>query len=83
MQLLTAAMALYISVVRGISQDDNTTVASDATTSKTSLPRVHVVTEADVSSNTYTIADVVMPLPGLSVEYPQHAAGTSSYHFPP
>lgn len=35
--------------------------------------RVHVVTQQDVDARKYTMADVVLPLPGFAVAYPQHA----------
>lgn len=31
---------------------------------------VHVLTDEDVASGKYTIADIIMPLPGFTVEYP-------------
>lgn len=37
------------------------------------LAAVHVVTAADVAAGTYGIADVVLPLPGSRVRYPDHS----------
>ena len=35
--------------------------------------RVHVVTQQDLDANKYSITDVVLPLPGFAVVYPQNA----------
>ena len=36
------------------------------------LAAVHVVTAAEAAAGTFSIEDVVLPLPGAKVEYPQH-----------
>lgn len=38
-------------------------------------PEVHALTEADIAAGTYSIEDVVMPLPGCEVKYPAHECG--------
>ncbi len=35
---------------------------------------VHVVTESEAASGVYSMRDVVLPLPGWQIEYPQHAS---------
>ncbi len=37
--------------------------------------QVHVVTEEEAAAGTYTIEDVVLPIPGYRVQYPQHSTG--------
>jgi len=37
--------------------------------------RVKIVTEEDVHANTYQIEQVVLPLPGYSIQYPTHKIG--------
>ncbi len=39
------------------------------------LAAVHVVTEAEAARGTYSIHDVVLPLPGSRVQYPRHETG--------
>ena len=39
------------------------------------FPAVHVVTEEEAASGAYDINDVVMPLPGVFVQWPQHKVG--------
>ena len=36
------------------------------------LPKVHVITQQDIDSSTYTVYDVVMPLPGSASTYPDN-----------
>lgn len=43
------------------------------------LAAVHVVTAEEAAAGTYSITDVVLPLPGGQVQYPQHAAGWELY----
>ena len=38
-------------------------------------PRVKALTAEDIASGKYTIFDVVLPMPGYSVVYPEHACG--------
>lgn len=38
-----------------------------------SVGSVHVVTEAEAEAGTFSMDDVVLPLPGNSVQYPRHA----------
>lgn len=47
---------------------------------RASLPEPHVVTEDDIIANTYGFEDVVMPLPGSSVMYPQNSC--AAYYDP-
>eukprot|EP00955_Chlamydomonas_euryale_P092378 364702-Chlamydomonas_euryale.AAC.6 len=44
-------------------------------TSASRLAAVHLVTEGDVAAKRFQMADVVLPLPGSKVRYPQHATG--------
>lgn len=37
------------------------------------LAAVHTVTAADLAAGTYGIADVVLPLPGSRIRYPEHS----------
>mmetsp|Transcript_6179 Transcript_6179/g.22735 ORF Transcript_6179/g.22735 Transcript_6179/m.22735 type:complete len:702 (+) Transcript_6179:121-2226(+) len=46
-----------------------------STTGLTDGPTVHVVTEADSATNKYSIEDVVLPLPGSAIRYPQNDVG--------
>lgn len=41
--------------------------------------KVKSLTEEDIASGKYTMADVVMPLPGYDVSYPEHAVGKLAY----
>lgn len=43
------------------------------------LAAVHTVTAADVAAGTYGIADVVLPLPGSRIRYPEHSTAQVSY----
>eukprot|EP00879_Flechtneria_rotunda_P004747 GHRR01005016.1.p1 GENE.GHRR01005016.1~~GHRR01005016.1.p1 ORF type:complete len:819 (+),score=345.29 GHRR01005016.1:316-2772(+) len=43
------------------------------------LRSVHLVTADEVDSGRFSITDVVLPLPGSQVQYPQHAAGWELY----
>ena len=43
------------------------------------LGAVHVVTEAEGTAGGYSIRDVVLPLPGSKVQYPEHEAGGELY----
>jgi tRNA pseudouridine13 synthase len=43
------------------------------------LSRVHLVTEAEAAAGRFSIRDVVLPLPGGRVQYPQHEAGWQLY----
>ena len=42
------------------------------------LAAVHMVTEEEASSSTYSIEDVVMPLPGSQVQYPGYPPSSES-----
>jgi hypothetical protein len=42
-------------------------------------PRVRVLSAADVSSGKYTMFDVVLPVPGYSTVFPEHACGKALY----
>lgn len=46
-----------------------------ATSAAQRLFRVKLVTEEDVAVGRYSIFDVVLPLPGTEVQYPQHETG--------
>jgi tRNA(Glu) U13 pseudouridine synthase TruD len=43
------------------------------------LAAVHVVTAEEAAQGKYSMADVVLPMPGGQVQYPQHAAGWEFY----
>jgi tRNA(Glu) U13 pseudouridine synthase TruD len=43
------------------------------------LGAIHVVTEAEAVAGVYSIRDVVLPLPGSKVQYPEHEAGGELY----
>jgi hypothetical protein len=43
------------------------------------LRPVHTVTAADVAAGTYSVFDVVLPLPAKLVTYPAHKTGTNTY----
>jgi tRNA(Glu) U13 pseudouridine synthase TruD len=43
------------------------------------LAAVHVVTAEEAAQGKYRTADVVLPMPGGQVQYPQHAAGWEFY----
>ena len=45
----------------------------DEPASKARLADIHVVTEEDLANGTYTIEDVVLPLPGSQIKYPAHS----------
>ena len=45
----------------------------DEPASKARLADVHVVTKEDIAKSTYTIEDVVLPLPGSQIKYPAHS----------
>lgn len=45
----------------------------DEPASKSRLADVHVATEEDISNGTYSIEDVVLPLPGTQIKYPAHS----------
>lgn len=55
--------------------DEDTSAASAAAR----LSSVHTVTEADAAEGRFSMQDVVLPLPGSRVLYPQHAAGWQFY----
>jgi tRNA pseudouridine13 synthase len=40
-----------------------------------SSQEVHLITEQDIAESKYTIFDVIMPLPGFDVEYPEGKIG--------
>jgi tRNA pseudouridine13 synthase len=42
-------------------------------------PIVHIVTADEAAQGRFSIFDVVLPLPGASVEYPRHAVGRDAY----
>ena len=44
----------------------------DEPASKARLANVHLVDEEDLSKGTYSIEDVVLPLPGSQMKYPNH-----------
>ena len=44
----------------------------DEPASKARLANVHLVDEEDLSKGTYSIEDVVLPLPGSQMKYPSH-----------
>jgi hypothetical protein len=41
--------------------------------SKARLADVHITTDEDISKGTYSIEDVVLPLPGSQIKYPTHS----------
>jgi tRNA pseudouridine13 synthase len=43
------------------------------------LPVPHVVTAEDVQAGRFKLTDVVMPLPGVHVQYPLHSVGEERY----
>ena len=43
-----------------------------------SLPAVRVLSDADIAAGTHGIEDVVLPLPGFAVVFPQHAVGAAA-----
>jgi tRNA(Glu) U13 pseudouridine synthase TruD len=43
------------------------------------LSSVHIVMEAEAAAGKFSIRDVVLPLPGSRVQYPQHEAGWQLY----
>ena len=61
----------------------STSTSSDsgpaASSSGYSPVKVKRLTAADVAAGTYTMYDVVMPLPGASSDYPSHAVGREMY----
>lgn len=48
-------------------------------TARSRMDRVAVVTPDDVAKGCYTIDDVVLPLPGSDVQYPEWPPGTVSF----
>ncbi|KAF6264278.1 pseudouridine synthase [Scenedesmus sp. NREL 46B-D3] len=53
--------------------------AAGAASAAARLSSVHVVTEAEAAAGKFSIRDVVLPLPGGRVQYPQHEAGRQLY----
>ncbi|GFR51214.1 hypothetical protein Agub_g13586, partial [Astrephomene gubernaculifera] len=49
--------------------------AKTTTSAAGRLSAVRVVTEADVAAGRYDVFDVVLPLPGTEVSYPEHETG--------
>jgi tRNA pseudouridine13 synthase len=43
--------------------------------SRSSVPRVKVLSESDIASKSYSILDVVLPLAGYNVVYPAGSLG--------
>uniref|UniRef100_A0A383W6L3 TRUD domain-containing protein n=1 Tax=Tetradesmus obliquus TaxID=3088 RepID=A0A383W6L3_TETOB len=52
---------------------------SAAASAAARLASVHVVTAAEAAAGRFSIRDVVLPLPGGRVQYPQHEAGWQLY----
>jgi hypothetical protein len=59
--------------------EDEVDAASGAASAAGRLSSVHIVTEAEAAAGKFSIRDVVLPLPGGHVQYPQHAAGWQLY----
>lgn len=60
----------------GNSDDENEEDTEETTTEKISQChdfKVKVITKEDIESNSYSIFDVVLPLPGFDVQYPVNA----------
>ncbi|XP_076577798.1 pseudouridylate synthase PUS7L [Chaetodon auriga] len=45
-------------------------------TGETSLPQIHVVTDQEEQEGVYTLGQVLLPMPGNTVKYPENAMGT-------
>lgn len=52
---------------------DDEASAGLGVSSSARLASVHVVTEEEAAAQRFSIHDVVLPVPGSSVKYPQHA----------
>ncbi|KAG5189433.1 hypothetical protein JKP88DRAFT_267276 [Tribonema minus] len=59
--------------------DSSSAPADGGGGSSRSRPPVHVVTEEDLKEGRYTIFDVVLPVPGVSIMYPKHECGKDYY----
>lgn len=58
---------------------DGLEVAAAAASAASRLASVHVVNADEAAEGKYSIADVVLPLPGGQVQYPKHEAGWELY----
>eukprot|EP00878_Enallax_costatus_P019895 GHUV01021006.1.p1 GENE.GHUV01021006.1~~GHUV01021006.1.p1 ORF type:complete len:667 (+),score=201.67 GHUV01021006.1:67-2067(+) len=63
--------------IEGVEADEAD--AAEAASAASRLAAVHIVTEAEVAEGRFSIQDVVLPLPGGRVQYPQHNAGWKLY----
>jgi membrane protein involved in colicin uptake len=59
--------------------EDEVDAASGAASAAGRLSSVHIVTEAEAATGKFSVRDVVLPLPGGRVQYPQHEAGWQLY----
>lgn len=53
--------------------------AADAASAASRLAAAHIVTAAEAADGRFSVRDVVLPLPGGRVQYPQHDAGWKLY----
>jgi hypothetical protein len=77
-----AADALYNAEEQGVVEAGGADEGDDASAAASAAARlssVHVVTEAEAAAGKFSIRDVVLPMPGSRVQYPQHEAGWQLY----
>lgn len=56
--------------------------ASDNKRTTGHLAAVHVVSEEEAAAGTYSIVEVVLPLPGSLIRYPQHSTAQVMPRYP-
>lgn len=60
--------------------DPNTGGSTALTGAAARLAAIHEVTQAEAAAGVFSVSDVVLPLPGYQVQYPNHAAGWELYN---